>query len=335
MNIVVIRFSSLGDVVLTQPVTRRLREHWPQATLTYVTQPVTAPLVRMFGTVDRVVEWQGDIHAAAAEIGPVDLLIDLQEKINSRMLSRALKAKRTVRYNKRHLLRRAIVQRLTHAEINSTLDLYATALAPLGLAANLPWPELFPADDDQKLIDELFVNYGVTPRKTLVGIFPGAKHPTKCYPAELFACFLNDIPAAWNCQFLLCGGPDDKPAALEVLRSTQDVIDLTGAVDTAGLAHLVRRLDCVISNDSGPMHVAAALRKPQIALFGATHPRLGFRPLNEKAVVVATEPRCQPCSLHGGKECPKGHFRCMRSIRPSWLLERFRRLLEESVWQLG
>lgn len=84
-----------------------------------------------------------------------------------------------------------------------------------------------------------------------------------------------------------------------------------------GLAELIRVIgacDLVLSNDSGPMHLAAALGKKQVALFGATHPRLGFSPMNDNAVVLCRDLDCQPCSLHGGHACPKGHFGCMTGI---------------------
>jgi len=64
------------------------------------------------------------------------------------------------------------------------------------------------------------------------------------------------------------------------------------------------------------MHLAAALRKPQIAIFGGTHPRLGFAPLNDKAIVLTADLACQPCSLHGRNKCPKGTFECMKQITP-------------------
>ncbi|MCD4828178.1 MAG: glycosyltransferase family 9 protein [Candidatus Cloacimonetes bacterium] len=333
MNICVIRFSSLGDVILTQPITRWLRERWPGASVIFVTKPVNVPVALMFGTVDRIVEWRNDARATAAEIGEIDLTVDLQAKLNSWLLCRALKSVRTVRYNKRRLTRWAIVHGFGNAAIDTTLDLYASALKPLGLNEKLPWPQLHP-DDAAHAIDELFVQYGVIPRKTLIGVFPGARHATKRYPAEYFACLINRVPDDWNCQFLLCGSSDDKPQAVDILRETEGVIDLTGATDTGGLARLIQRLDCVISNDSGPMHIAAALQKPQIALFGATHPRLGFRPLNDNAVVVTSDLRCQPCSLHGGKTCPRNHFRCLRGVHPAWLADKFRHLLEEQVWNL-
>ena len=334
MNICVIRFSSLGDVVLTQPIAAWMRETYPEATITYVTKPATRPIVEMFGCVDRVVEWRNDPKAAANEIGSADICVDLQGKVNSHLLRRALGAKRSYVYKKRHMTRWAIVHHFSGAAIDSTLELYATALHPLGLAAPLPYPRLFPTDDAHR-IDELFVDYGVAPSKTLVGVFPGARHATKRYPPEQFACFINSVPETWNCQFLLCGGPDDKSAALEVLKHAPGVIDLTGATDTGDLVRLIDRLGAVISNDSGPMHVAAALGKPQIALFGATHPRLGFRPLNRDAVVLSSDLNCQPCSLHGGDKCPRGHFRCLRGVRPATLLQQFQSLLENRVWRLG
>jgi heptosyltransferase II len=88
-------------------------------------------------------------------------------------------------------------------------------------------------------------------------------------------------------------------------------------------------LDLVISNDSGPMHIAAALQKNQIALFGATHPILGFSPMNNNATVICKNISCQPCSLHGSERCPKGHFDCMNKIKPIEIAEESQKILSE------
>jgi heptosyltransferase-2 len=83
---------------------------------------------------------------------------------------------------------------------------------------------------------------------------------------------------------------------------------------------MIKQASVVVTNDSGPMHIAAALAKPQIALFGATTPQLGFAPLNEKAIVLCQNLPCQPCSLHGQETCPKRHFACMLSIKPEAII---------------
>ena len=96
-------------------------------------------------------------------------------------------------------------------------------------------------------------------------------------------------------------------------------LNLCDEFSTGKLIAFMDKLDLIISNDSGPMHIAAALRKPQIAIFGSTSTKLGFKPLNKKAIVLETDLNCQPCSLHGRKKCPRTHFNCMRNINPQQL----------------
>ncbi|MCD4650703.1 MAG: glycosyl transferase, partial [Candidatus Cloacimonetes bacterium] len=109
MKILVIRLSSLGDVVLTEPVTRKLKELYPDATIDYITKPAFVPIVRAFGHIDNILEWTGDsqtdLHTVEAE--KYDIAIDLHSKLRSRLIRK--KANKAVVYNKKHLLRRSIV----------------------------------------------------------------------------------------------------------------------------------------------------------------------------------------------------------------------------------
>ena len=93
-----------------------------------------------------------------------------------------------------------------------------------------------------------------------------------------------------------------------------EITNICGELDLQQLVTAIDKMDVIISNDSGPMHIAAALEKPQITIFGATHPKLGFAPLNKNAVILSTDLECQPCSLHGSKACPLDHFNCMKQI---------------------
>jgi heptosyltransferase-2 len=108
-----------------------------------------------------------------------------------------------------------------------------------------------------------------------------------------------------------------------------DVLDLAGKTTIEEMAALISSLDLFITNDTGPMHVAAALGIPVVAIFGATTPALGFAPYTEKSRVVEPPNRleCRPCSPHGPKACPKEHFRCMNEITPESVIEAAKSLL--------
>jgi heptosyltransferase-2 len=128
---------------------------------------------------------------------------------------------------------------------------------------------------------------------------------------------INSIPDEWNCQFLILGSESDLFTGLEIVEKTDHkAVNLCGSFNLRELINLMSRLSAVISGDTGPMHIAAALNLKQIAIFGSTHPKLGFSPQNDKAIVVKTDIKCQPCSLHGFSKCPKKHLRCLKEIDP-------------------
>ena len=105
-----------------------------------------------------------------------------------------------------------------------------------------------------------------------------------------------------------------------------DIIDATGKLSLLGTAALMRRATIVVTNDSAPLHLASAMNLPTLALFGPTVPAFGFGPLAERRSVAQHETLpCRPCDAHGPKECPLGHWRCMRQVEP----ERVARLAVE------
>ncbi|MCK5050275.1 MAG: lipopolysaccharide heptosyltransferase II [Candidatus Cloacimonetes bacterium] len=316
-KILVIRLSSLGDIVLTQSVMQALRNEFPDSQIHYLTKKVYSPIVEMFNCVDEIHYWENK-YSLLKNLRKLkfDLAIDLHSKFNTFIIKSFISAKRTVTYNKKHLLRRQIVKKRTNKTISSTVALYFTALRKIGLESEVSTPNLFPVNN--AVMPEVFPTGN---QAKYIGLFPGALHKTKQYPVEQLAEFIDSVPTEWDCQFLTFGSKAERLLAEELNSLTEiNIIDLCGKLDLQQLVFAINKMDAVITNDSGPMHIAAALEKPQIAIFGATHPKLGFAPMNEKAILLFADLPCRPCSLHGGKECPLKHFNCMKSIAAEQIL---------------
>lgn len=337
MKILVIRFSSLGDIVLTETVLRSLQNQWPEAEIDYLAKPVYHPLLEIMLP-------QGKLHAWESPKRPIlkklketgyDLVIDLSDKLVSRLLRLIFRKSRYVVYDKKHLTRWLITKKMTGASINSTVDLYHSVLEKLDVQPVASEPRLEPGLRRREKIHKLFEEYHLPPGITTIGIFPGATHGTKRYPLEYLAWFIDEVPPSWGCRFVICGTTAEKQEALRLKRlCSTTMTDLCGAVDSGQLVALIAELDGIVTNDSGPMHIAAALQKPQIAIFGATSTRLGFRPLNDHAYILEQDIRCRPCSLHGSSSCPKGHYHCMLTLRPETLRDTFKDMLENEIWEL-
>lgn len=346
-KILIVRFSSLGDIVMTEPIVRYIQKEYPNAKIDYLTKKAFKPLVECFANINEIYLWDDKLNLLKAlRNNNYDLLIDLHDKLNSFIVKRIVHAKQTCTYQKKHFLRKLIIKKLTPDQINSTLNLYFSVFKNLnkGIYSSLSlekciaseaFPRLNVKDIDQKERVELFNNFQINNGKTLIGIFPGASYFTKQYPINYWIEFINMIPETWNCQFILLGSYDEKYLAVKI-KNACDIkpVDLCGYFNIDKLISFISSLNGVLSNDSGPMHLAAALSKPQIAIFGATHPKLGFKPLNNKAVILHYDIKCQPCSLHGSAYCPKKHFKCMKSIKPGQLFQEFKTMLEIKIWGL-
>ncbi|HOE91333.1 MAG TPA: lipopolysaccharide heptosyltransferase II [Candidatus Cloacimonadota bacterium] len=357
-KILIIRFSSLGDIMLTEPIPRLLRELYPMAEIHYLTKRAFAPIVANFKSIDKILFWENKAKLIKSlRADNYDLTVDLHDKINSCLVKKLTAARQTVTYKKQHLRRLLMTKKILKEPIYSTLNLYLSVfrqikqqkyiyeklpllkkyqllsknITDIALPAEL-FPKLVLEKQLSKYIIDTFEEFNISHKKTLIGIFPGASFDSKQYPASYLSNFINNIPATWNCQFVLLGSHADKFVCTEIRKNCmQKPIDMSGFFELDKLIEFMSHLHGVISNDSGPMHLAAALGKPQIAIFGSTHTSLGFRPLNKKAQILEQNLRCQPCTLHGRKECPKRHFRCMKTINSKELTLAFKELLEEEI----
>jgi len=320
MKILIIRLSSIGDIVLTQPIVQKLHEVFPEAELHYLTKQQYAVIPEYFGVSIKVIPYAKTFgfHYFLSQ-QKYDYVFDLQAKFSSFLLKLACGTAYNFTYDKQHWLRLAIVRHKTDKTINSTLDSYQTALIKAGkalqndsLSGELSNPKLFIKTTD---IEQMSARIQIPEGKKVVALFPGATYLTKMYPAE---SFINVIQKAGvNFHFWLLGGKAETGLTYNLNFATADrSTDFGGKFSLSELIAVIALADIVITNDSGPMHIAAALEKPQIAIFGATHPKLGFKPLNPNASVIVKNTSCQPCSLHGGELCPRQHFACMLSIKP-------------------
>jgi heptosyltransferase-2 len=143
-------------------------------------------------------------------------------------------------------------------------------------------------------------------------VHPGAAWATKRWLAERFSELCRRLKSEGLTPVLI-GGPGDAALGGEIARAS-GAANLVGRTDLEELKSLMGRLSLFVTNDSGPMHLAAAAGVPVVAIFGATTRELGFFPYGAGHRVVEAPLSCRPCGLHGAKACPEGHFLCMRLL---------------------
>lgn len=166
--------------------------------------------------------------------------------------------------------------------------------------------------------DRLLGRLGLDKSRPAAALCIGAEYgPAKRWPAEHFAALAQELTGAgWQCW--LVGSEKDKAIADAVLQTAPGAaIDLCGATTLDEAVDLLAAADAVVANDSGLMHIAAALDKPLIALYGSSSP-VFTPPLSDHAIIMKWDIACSPCFA---RECPLGHFRCMRELLPENVAE--------------
>jgi heptosyltransferase-2 len=161
-------------------------------------------------------------------------------------------------------------------------------------------------------LSNYLTNLGISKTDRLVGIHPGATWPTKRWLKERFAELCTQLKNAGFTPVLI-GGPGDADLG-QFIETRAHVVNLISRTNLSDLKAIIGQMRLLVTNDSGPMHLAAGLGIPVVAIFGATTKELGFFPYGDGHEVVEAELACRPCGLHGAKSCPESHFLCMRLI---------------------
>ena len=326
-KILIIRLSSIGDVVLTTPVIRALGNCFPDAELHFLTKVAYAGLLEYHPILAKVHRFKGDLEEmiSSLEAEGFDLVVDLHRNIRSALIKMRLGVKATT-YSKDRL--RVLLHskwKLGKLPDVHTLDRYERALKPIGCRLDGEGLDLYLPEESYRTAKEITNHYFKEPP---VGVVLGGKYATKRWPSSYFVELLNDL----KLPVMLLGGPEDQTAAKEVAdRLHVNHLNAAGQYNLVLSAALVNQCQFVITHDTGLMHIASAFQKKIFTLWGNTVPELGFAPYgvtNAEAIEVH-DLSCRPCTKLGYDECPKGHFKCMLGLKPKVVLEQIQTWLQE------
>jgi ADP-heptose:LPS heptosyltransferase len=313
-KILVIRFSSIGDIVLTSPVIRCLKQQLPGSEIHFAVKKTFFAVVKANPYIDKIHLLEVDLKKLTAELKAekFDYIVDLHQSLRSRYIRRALNVPSAgfPKLNIRKWL-------LTKFKINimpdiHIVDRYFKAAAATRIVNDGKGLDYFIPSSDEFDITTLPEGF----RASYAAFVIGAKHATKRLPDHKIVslCKKLDRPV------ILLGGPEDATnAELVAEASGPKVISMCGKISLNQSASLVRQAEVVITHDTGLMHIAAAFRKKIISIWGNTVPELGMYPYmpgdEARSMIVEVKGlKCRPCSKLGYDKCPKGHFRCMEEI---------------------
>jgi len=316
--------------MLTTPVLRALRQKFPKAEIHVATRTEYAPLVFPSPWVNRVqaLDRKGEkgfmTYLKGIRKEGYDLAVDLHATLRSRMIAQASGAGKVLRYRKAALGRRALVtfKAKKAFQPKHVVDRYLECLLPFGIEKPSRQPEIV-LETREKTFGRQFLGEG----SPFIALVPGAKHATKRWLKDGFVEVGKRLWQEDGISSAVIGGKEEKVLAGEVAEGigegARPAFDLT----LRQMASVLALCKAVVTNDSGPMHLATAVGKPVLALFGPTVEAFGFFPLGERNVVLERDLPCRPCSLHGTEKCPEGHFKCMREITAGEVLGAVRGVL--------
>ncbi len=319
MKILIIRFSSIGDIVLTTPVIRCLKKQLPGVEVHYLTKPQFKDLVVNNPYVTRVhiLDENFDQMTAKLKAEKFDYIIDLHNNLRTLRLQLALQKKfhRFDKLNfKKWLLVNFNVNLLPQVHI---VERYLKTVEFLGVKNDEEGLDYFIPEKD-----ELTTLNGFSLSQPYVAFVIGATHFTKRMPNEKISSLCSKI----NLPIFLIGGKAEERDGAEIAGAGgSHVHNVCGQLSLNQSASLVKQAAYVISHDTGLMHVAAAFKQPVISVWGNTVPAFGMYPYygNHKGKNLISEVTglsCRPCSKIGSSQCPKAHFDCMKKQNEETIL---------------
>lgn len=320
-NVLAVRFSSIGDILLTTPLLRAIRHSHPGVRLTFLTKRAYLPLLSHNPNVDRVIGLSlgGSLTSLATELraeGYTDLL-DLHDNLRSRIL-RLLAPGRWRTYPKHRLTRALLIhgKRNHYRDRRPVAERYFAAARELQVTPDGGPPDFFLGPEAGQEVAGWLDAVGLAGEPEIIAVAPGAAHATKRWPLEHWGALIDRLVSDGFAVAIL-GGPDDAPLAARLLaRSRSRVASATGGFGLQATGALLRRVRALVSGDTGVMHMATAVGTPVVALFGPTVEAFGFFPYAMQARVLELPLPCRPCSALGGPRCPLGHHRCMIDLLP-------------------
>lgn len=330
-NILLVRFSAIGDILLLTPLVRALRRKHPDARLTVVTRTGFAPLLERNPRISEVIGW--DPLTSLPDLGRRlrDLefthRLDLHDSVRSRLLRWHTGGAWTT-YPKHRLARAALIH--THRDLyrdrRPVAERYFDAARGLEVTPDGGSLEMFLSRTDLEAAEGFLAARGLGQSRQLIAVAPGAAHFTKRWPTHHWIALVRRLVEGGN-DVLVLGGPEDLAIGEAVAAAGGEfAASAAGAFDLPGSAALLKRTRALVSGDTGLMHLATAVETPVIALFGPTVEQFGFFPYRAKSAVLQRELSCRPCSAHGGPRCPLKHHRCLQDLQPGDVLEALRRL---------
>jgi len=319
MKFLIVRFSSIGDIVLTSPVVRCLKQQVKDAEVHFLTKKSFAAVIQHNTFIDKKIYLEEELDELIPQLKneKYDYVIDLHHNLRTLKLKRALGVK-SFSFNKLNIEKWLMVNlKMNRLPDKHIVDRYMETVKSFGVVNDGKGLDYFITQEDGKAIERIPKIF----QPGYIAFVIGAKHNTKKLPFEKIVSIIGKI----HKPVLLMGGKEDFDEAEKILMAVEnhsqnqkpETYNACGKFSLNESAALVKHAEKVITHDTGLMHIAAAFKKEIISVWGNTIPEFGMYPYygdfekrNSKFEVLGLS--CRPCSKIGFEKCPKGHFKCMK-----------------------
>ncbi len=334
-EILIIRLSSIGDVIHCTPVAGALKAAWPDCKITWLVGETCADLIKYNPYIDEIMVWSRerfDKHLRSYEFNQAfTLWRDLRNKLATKsfyaaldihglfltgMIARQVKTSRRIGMSGARELNPLFMTETADSLGMHIIDRYLGVLTPLGVRPAYREMTLVVPREAKVFAQNYLQKENVSPQDKLAILVPGTTWPTKNWPPEFFAATAAAL--AKNFKVLMCGGKNEWPMGQEITaKAGVPIINAIGQTSLLEMAAILEHAAVVIAGDTGPLYMAAALGTPTVAIFGPTNPEVYTPPGRQHAAVVNR----QTCSFCHKTKCPSNNIVCINSVIPEQVVE--------------
>jgi heptosyltransferase-2 len=321
-KILIIRLSSIGDILLTSPFVRQVRKQFPDARLDYLIKEQFYDLMRFNPHISHLYTLTVPNRDAEKKLKKefkqtgYQIIFDLHNNLRSNFFKRGIGAAALQSINKNKLKQQLLVlfKINCYRSIQSIPERYLKVAEEYHVQDDGLGLEIYWQKDQEATAAKKIREAGMPTVAQYVCMAPGAAHYTKRWPIDYFSTLSEKI-IRQDLKVVLLGGEDDKEWG-RLLAKKAEIFDLTGKLNLLETAVILSRARAAVTNDSGLMHMATAVNIPVIAIFGSTVREFGFFPYRGESLVIENKQlSCRPCTHIGRNNCPKRHFKCMIEIK--------------------
>lgn len=318
MKVLIIRLSSIGDIILTTAVLKVFKEKYPESEVDFLVLDKFKDAISLCPYVDNLILFDKKKHdgllnlikfSKKLEKNNYDYVIDIHSKFRSKIITKVFKYLynvKTVSYKKRAFWKSILVNmKLIKYKVDNTIvKNYFSAFKDFDLEYQGEQLNF----SFENGLEQKFIEY-----KDYFVFAPGASKETKKWTEDNFGNLANLLYKKYKKKILLIGSKEDIDKCNRInLISKDSCINLAGKLTLKESGALLSVAKALITNDSGPFHIARGVACRSFAIFGPTSPEMFD--FDKNSILIYKNSNCSPCSLHGDKICPKGHFDCMKNL---------------------